>query len=618
MTGGSRRAALDIRTLRTAEGTTLVVAVLAAALDQPAVGAVALMAGALAGAAAQLRGVDALPELDVAGVVLRGLVAVWIVAGAASSPVLAVVAATVGLLSSATLLVDAVDQRIRGLRRHPATRGVPGVGSVPLVVRPPALLAAAAPECVLYAGLPAVADRPVLATVGAVTALAVCVAVLGRWALRLRAARRRSGAVLAGMRGYLMTTRPEVLLYAGDGPAALHEIMVWLPTMERLSTRVVLLMRNRDAFAALPPTTLPVLCVPGAPDLLALPLHEARAAMFVSNIGNNIHLLRVPGLRSVFIGHGDSDKSASANPYAKVYDEIWVAGPAGRDRYLRADVGVRPDALVEVGRPQVEGIHRGPLHLPVRTLLYAPTWEGWNDDQNYSSLVSHGAALVRAVLASPAPVRLVYRPHPYTGRRSRAVAAAHREILEMLDTANEAAGTGPAVPLPPPRPARFREASAAADEDALVRSGQEWLAAQHPRAHVVVGAGSVPLVSNFAAADGLVTDVSSVLSDFLVTDRPVAVCDPAGLPAEHFLTRFPSAAGALVLPPRDEEALERMVGIVAGRAPDPAAQRRSALRRHVLGPDSPSPLDRFDAAVAALTAPARDGAVPTAGPPDGW
>ena len=48
---------------------------------------------------------------------------------------------------------------------------------------------------------------------------------------------------------------------------------------------------------------------------------------------------------------------------------------------------------------------------PRRTVLYAPTWEGDADYNDYTSVDTLGASIVRAVLAVP-DVRLVYKPHP--------------------------------------------------------------------------------------------------------------------------------------------------------------------------------------------------------------
>ena len=102
-------------------------------------------------------------------------------------------------------------------------------------------------------------------------------------------------------------------------------------------------------------------------------LSMVRVALYAANVGKNIHLLRVPTMKHVFIGHGDSDKAASVNPFSKAYDEVWVAGRAGRDRYAIADVGVRDEDIVEVGRPQLapirpgDGVPDGPTSRPCCT-----------------------------------------------------------------------------------------------------------------------------------------------------------------------------------------------------------------------------------------------------------
>jgi hypothetical protein len=69
--------------------------------------------------------------------------------------------------------------------------------------------------------------------------------------------------------------------------------------------------------------------------------------------------------------------------------EVWVAGKAGRDRYLRARVGVRDDSIVEVGRPPARRAAHGrePPANQMFTVLYTPTWEGWIDDQDQTSLL---------------------------------------------------------------------------------------------------------------------------------------------------------------------------------------------------------------------------------------
>ena len=72
-----------------------------------------------------------------------------------------------------------------------------------------------------------------------------------------------------------------------------------------------------------------MVCIPDPVDFMTFTLPDVRVAMYTANVGKTIHMLREPGVQHVFIGHGDSDKTASFNPFSKVYSEIWVAG-AGR------------------------------------------------------------------------------------------------------------------------------------------------------------------------------------------------------------------------------------------------------------------------------------------------
>ena len=68
-------------------------------------------------------------------------------------------------------------------------------------------------------------------------------------------------------------------------------------------------------------------------------------------------------------------------------------------------------------------------------MLYAPTWEGDADYNNYSSLDTIGREVVARVLAVP-DVRLVYKPHPRVATSSDPeIHAAHREIEAIVAAA---------------------------------------------------------------------------------------------------------------------------------------------------------------------------------------
>ncbi|MBB5074796.1 CDP-glycerol glycerophosphotransferase family protein [Nonomuraea endophytica] len=356
---------------------------------------------------------------------------------------------------------------------------------------------------------------------------------------------------------------PEVILYFSGANEAAYQARMWLATLERIDRRAIVVLRERGLADRLGPTTLPVVCIPSSADLMGFhALASARVCLYVANVGKNIHMLRIPGMRSVFIGHGDSDKEASFNPFSRVYDEVWVAGPAGRDRYRRARVGVRDESVHEVGRPQLEGISAEGPGLPYRTVLYAPTWEGWTDDLHHTSLTTMGPRIVRALLDHEPKLRVIYKPHPLTGHRDRAAARAHAEIVAMLDAAELARS-------------KARHPSGGAT--------------RAPVKHLVVT--KPDLYACFNQADMMITDISSVVADFLASGKPYAVTNVSGMADKAFHERYPTT-GAGVLLGQD---LAALAGFVDGE--DALACARRKLRAYLLGPDEPDALTRFNAAV---------------------
>ncbi len=398
----------------------------------------------------------------------------------------------------------------------------------------------------------------------------------------------------------------QVVLYFSGSPSASYQIDMWLTPLESLPLRTVVLLRERSVLRVLAPTTLPVVCMPSGVSVMQAGFSGARVALYPANTSKNLHLLREPQLRHVFIGHGDSDKVSSINPFTRVYDQVWVAGRAARDRWARAQVGVRDEAVVEVGRPQLDAVHLGPRRsdpnrpAPAFTVLYAPTWEGWNDDTFFSSITSMGPRLVSMLLKQFPDVRIIYKPHPFTGTRDRQARQSHERIVGMLAAANgsgPAAGSQPMTTAPLPRrgdlvtDSRARAAKWAADF---------WAA--HAGSHVVVEPNGVPLYDCFNHADALVADVSSVVSDFLASAKPYVCANPQGLAEDEFVQQNPSAGAGYLLDPE----CRRLVSIVEQvRGTDPLAPRRSELRDYLLGPDEPPSLERWRGALEELMVAAK-------------
>ncbi|HEY9370618.1 hypothetical protein [Streptomyces sp.] len=449
-------------------------------------------------------------------------------------------------------------------------------------------------------------------------------------------------AVMKAVSNWLREYQPTVVLYFSGSDASAYQVNMWLDTMEQVDGRPLIVMRERTLVPKLAATDVPIICVPGGTHMMNLDLSSARVTLYAANTGKNIHMLRVPTMKHVFIGHGDSDKLASVNPFSKVYDEVWTAGRAGRDRYALADVGVRDEDIAEVGRPQLAPIKSwtGAPKNPIPTILYAPTWEGWDANPGNTSLLLAGENIVRALLTAENPVRVIYKPHPFTGLVNKKAKAVDERIQKMIAEAAAARAAEPrwtgeataaragqetaraeltriearlAVLESP-----FRKGGDESEESRVALADPERLAeTRRLRAewndaywrsfgwweHKVVTGSRPQLYDCFNEADGMVSDISSVVSDFIASGKPYAVTDSAELGAEEFKRQNTAVRAAIVLTNSAAE-LGQLLDAVADPAADTLADARQDLRRYLLGPDEPASIDRFNAALRTLAAKA--------------
>jgi CDP-glycerol glycerophosphotransferase (TagB/SpsB family) len=361
---------------------------------------------------------------------------------------------------------------------------------------------------------------------------------------RLPSPKQERARVLAA----LEDLAPEVVVYFSGGPDTTYQLNVWLESIDRIEQPTVIIIRESLHLDALLPTRTPVLVLPRAQDVEAFQVPSMRVALYPTTVIKNNHMIRLRGLRHVFINHGDGDKSVTYSPLHRVFDEIWVAGEAARDRYLRRGEGVRPDQLVTVGRPQLAHIRAVPddaQQAAPLTVLYAPTWEGNFEGVNYSSVAPMGEALVSALLDCGRDVRVLFKAHPATGTRLEKAATARAAIERRLS------GPGP---------------------------------------HAVVGTEPDALYHAFNDADVLVADISSVVADFLASRKPYLVTNPKGVPVEEFHAQFPSAAGGGTVT-RDPATVVAALADAAG--PDSLRVRRHELATYFLGEPVDDPIARF-------------------------
>ncbi|MBS46098.1 MAG: CDP-glycerol--glycerophosphate glycerophosphotransferase [Nocardioides sp.] len=338
-------------------------------------------------------------------------------------------------------------------------------------------------------------------------------------------------------------TPPVVLAYFGDDPARTYQLVQWLPVLETLHPHAPVAVVTRDPGSAdvlRIRTPLPVLLAESFNDVTALYGElDARVVLYCNNSRLNFDSLLDARLLHVHVGHGESDKQSMASNNAKAYDRVLVAGEAAVQRHATGLLAFDTDRLVRIGRPQLD-LRPAPLLEPTerRTVLYAPTWEGDADYNDYTSLDRMGAAIVRALLAVP-DVRVVYKPHPRIATsRTPSVVAAHREVLRLL---------GDAV---------RREPAAG---------------------HRSVAAGDILAI--MGDCDAMVTDVSAVGLDWLYlrTDRPIFLTDKHDDP-ERLRHDAPVSRCADVV---DGASLANLTALVTSRLEhDEHHLARVAMRRH--------------------------------------
>ncbi|MGH3317135.1 MAG: hypothetical protein ACRDO0_13405, partial [Nocardioidaceae bacterium] len=318
-----------------------------------------------------------------------------------------------------------------------------------LSAAPPAILVRRADLQLLGISVPATAGLLATAVTRDTTwgllglALAVAFATAGTtylssW-LTGRKRAPRDEAVLEWFAGWLAAYRPTVGLYFSGGQASAYQANMWLSTVAELDGRPVIVLRERYMVQQIEATDIPIVCIPKLSNLMTLEHSTLKVLLHPANAGKTSQALRIPSIKQAFINHGESDKLSSCNPYARAYDEVWVAGPAARERYALADVGVEDKDVVEVGRPQLASIlpFAGAPEGDWTTVLYAPTWEGWTDDPVNTSLILAGKNIVRELLADPR-VRLFYKPHPFTGDVDPRAGRANQRVMAMIAEANAA------------------------------------------------------------------------------------------------------------------------------------------------------------------------------------
>lgn len=219
------------------------------------------------------------------------------------------------------------------------------------------------------------------------------------------------------------------------GPSHLSQ---WIPYFCQADVEFVVIVRNMDLYKWVT-ENFPYVDVIYAKNPIDIEnvlnnLAFLKAIYYLSNTGNLIHTLRYNVYQHIFLGHGDSDKSASAHKFFRVYDQVWVAGQAHIDRFKNAGFYTGHMQFIKVGRPTLSGVIQQTQadwinRLPFRA-LYLPTWEGVYEEGNYSSV--RLSANILTELSNRFGMYVSAKFHPVTGSRDKMLANVDKHVVDVL------------------------------------------------------------------------------------------------------------------------------------------------------------------------------------------
>jgi hypothetical protein len=270
---------------------------------------------------------------------------------------------------------------------------------------------------------------------------------------------------------------PEWLVFWSDA-VSVSQLAIWLPYLRRSRHRFIVASGVDQAKPGV------AVLLEGVPNIrLMTPIESLRlglksapsfaGVLYPTSRPLNFAVVTMfPRRPHIWIGHGESEKAASGPRTASLYDAVFMARSSGVERFSPA---IRPwvrSGACAIGAPIVEGAVRDPWTAPrpVKTILYAPTWEGHQPKSDYSSLPEVGPLLAGLLPELTARgIQVVLRPHPGTGRRD----PEYRPYVDALFAAGAS------------------------------RPGTK--------------------ADDYAAADIMISDVSGATAEFLFTEKPVIV-----------------------------------------------------------------------------------------------
>lgn len=334
---------------------------------------------------------------------------------------------------------------------------------------------------------------------------------------------------------------PEFYIYTARPDDASYQILMWLPYLARTGRKFAIITRNNPPAKILAEYTgVPVVVCRKSSDLEKMLVASLGAVFYVNASSGNGAMTRHQEYTHVYLGHGDSDKPPSYNPTHAMYDKIFAAGQAATERYAAHGVTIAEDKFEIVGRPQLEAVDVStelPAQSVQQTVLYAPTWRGHVEETMLYSLPV-APEMIRELLRRG--LRVIFRPHPFSYEFPEDVTTIGI-IHDLLAADREQTGT----------------------------------------AHIFGSAAEteIGIIDCINLSDTMLSDVSSVVSDYLYSGKPFAMTAVSAT-GDDFIAEYPIARAAYILN-GDLGNLQEVLDSVLST--DPKRQERLRYRSYYLG-----------------------------------
>ncbi|SFC32585.1 CDP-Glycerol:Poly(glycerophosphate) glycerophosphotransferase [Kushneria avicenniae] len=301
---------------------------------------------------------------------------------------------------------------------------------------------------------------------------------------------------------YLLDEKPQVAVHMAGTQNVAYQINQWLPVLEKMPFQIVIVLREKHIHRSMLPTSLPVFFAKTLRELEHFETAGIKTVLYPANPQKNAQFLRLHTMSHFFINHGESDKAVNQSKMLLAYDKLLVGGPMAERRLRGSGLRLHDGQVVHVGRPQTElrldkiSPHATQTNI---TVLYAPTWEGFTEDSNYSSVSDFGIALLESLVGS-SNIRVIFKPHPWTGSVNGATARAYQQMQAIC--------------------AKHDFQHAGSDHDLYDLMNQ---------------------------SDILISDVSSVMNEYLYTEKPIIMTNTRHLDEKMLHEQFPSSCAAYIL-----------------------------------------------------------------------